>query len=65
MPDLAPVYERLESLLGKHASGLKVSHDFADANAATTTGRRERPSEARARTGDGIARSRERALPER
>jgi len=36
MPDLAPVYERLEAMLNKHTSGLKVSHDFADANAATT-----------------------------
>ena len=42
MPDLAPVYERLESLLSKHTSGLKVSHDFADANAATTATARER-----------------------
>ena len=39
MPDLAPVYERLESMLSKHTSGLKVSHDFADANAATTATR--------------------------
>jgi hypothetical protein len=37
MPDLAPVYARLESLLSKHATGLKVSYDFADANAASTT----------------------------
>ena len=45
MPDLAPVYERLESMLSKHTSGLKVSHDFADANAATTpAARAHRPS---------------------
>jgi hypothetical protein len=39
MPDLAPVYDRLSSLLAKHTSGLKVSHDFADANAASTSSR--------------------------
>lgn len=39
MPDLLPVYERLEGLLGQHSSGLLVSHDFADANAASTVSR--------------------------
>ena len=39
MPDLAPVYDRLEAVLNSHSSGLKISHDFADANAATTPSR--------------------------
>jgi len=39
MPDLAPVYDRLASMLSKHTSGLRVSNDFADANAASTTSR--------------------------
>ena len=63
MADLAPVYARLESLLGKHASGLQISHDFADANAATTTATQE-PAEAGARSRDGPARCRQRALSE-
>ena len=65
MPDLAPVYERLESLLRKHTSGLQVSHDFADANAATTRPQASAPPEAGARSRDGPARRRQRALPER